>query len=196
VSASGPEGRTRLVRPTAATLPAHVDALQRGWSPDNIRGAAAAAEALERIKADAAGYLALTQNLQGGGPLVMLPDGSQVERLPSLTRWIWDTVDDAFAGSIGLRWPQDRGALPPHVLGHVGYSVAPWQRRRGHATRALALMLGLAREQGLKQLIITTDLDNTPSQRVITANGGVLEGEFDKGPVYGHKRGLRFRIDL
>lgn len=189
-------GRTRLVKPSAATLPGHVDALQRGWTPDNVRGAAAATEALARIEADAVGYLALTENLQGGGPPVMLADGSQVERLPSLTRWIWDTEDDAFAGSINLRWALGHGPLPPYVLGHVGYTVAPWQRRRGHATRALGLMLDIAREQGLPLLIVTTDLDNGPSQRVITANGGVLEGEFDKGPVYGHKPGLRFRIDL
>lgn len=189
-------GRTRLVKPSAATLPGHIEALRRGWTPDNVRGAVAATEALARIEADAVGYLALTENLQGGGPPVMLADGSQVERLPSLTRWIWDTEDDAFAGSINLRWAQGHGPLPPHVLGHVGYTVTPWQRRRGHATRALALMLDIAREQGLPVLIVTTDPDNAPSQRVITANGGVLEGEFDKGPVYGHKPGLRFRIDL
>lgn len=189
-------GRTRLVRPSAATLPGHVDALQRGWTPDNVRGAAAAAEALARIAADADAYLALTENLQGGGPPVTLADGSQVQRLPSLTRWIWDTEDDAFAGSINLRWAKDHAPLPPHVLGHVGYTVAPWQRRRGHATRALALLLDVARAQGLPFMHLTTDLDNEASQRVITANGGVLEGEFDKGPVYGHQRGLRFRIDL
>lgn len=193
---TAPAGRTRLVKPSAATLPGHVDALQRGWTPDNVRGAAAAAEALSRIAADAGAYLALTENLQGGGPPVTLADGSQVERLPSLTRWIWDAEDDAFAGSINLRWAKGHGPLPPHVLGHAGYTVAPWMRRRGHATRALALLLHEARAQGLPQLILTTDLDNEPSQRVITANGGVLEGEFDKGPVYGHKPGLRFRIDL
>src|SRR5690349_11753984 len=116
-------GMTQLRVPSPVELPAHVDALQRGWSPDTIRGAAAAAEALERIEADATGYLALMQNLEGGGPPVTLADGSQAERLPSLTRWIWDTQADAFAGSINLRWPKSKGALPPHVLGHIGYAV-------------------------------------------------------------------------
>ena len=44
-------GSTRLLQPSAETLPGHVDALQRGWSPDNVRGAAAAQESLERIAA-------------------------------------------------------------------------------------------------------------------------------------------------
>jgi len=185
---------TRLVQPSAETLPGHVDALQRGWSPDNVRGAAAAQESLERIAADADAYLALTDNPQGGGPPVTLADGSQVQRLPSLTRWIWD--DEGFVGAINLRWAAGHSPLPPHVLGHVGYSIAPWKRRRGHATRALGLLLPQAQAVGMSRIELTTDLDNAPSQRVILANGGVLLGEFDKGPVYGHKRGLRFVIEL
>ena len=187
-------GSTRLLQPSAETLPGHVDALQRGWSPDNVRGAAAAQEALQRIAADADAYLALTDNPQGGGPPVTLADGSQVQRLPSLTRWIWD--DEGCVGAINLRWAQGHGPLPAHVLGHVGYSIAPWKRRLGHATRALGLLLPQARAVGMARVELTTDLDNEPSQRVILANGGVPLGEFDKGPVYGHKRGLRFAIEL
>ena len=54
----------------------------------------------------------------------------------------------------------------------------------------------LAREQGLRSVEITTDPDNIPSQKVITTNGGVLVAQFNKGEAYGHKDGLRFRIDL
>lgn len=31
---------------------------------------------------------------------------------------------------------------------------------------------------------------------MITANGGVLVGPFDKGAAYGHAPGLRYRIEL
>jgi hypothetical protein len=31
---------------------------------------------------------------------------------------------------------------------------------------------------------------------VILANGGVLVGEFDKGPAWLHSHGLRFVVDL
>lgn len=190
-----------LVRPGAAYLDAYCAALRRGWSADNVRGAAAAAEDLERIAADPEAFLALADDPDARGGPVTLPDGRQVQRLPSLRRWMWDDAHDpgeeaGFVGSIGLRWPKDGGALPPHVLGHIGYAVVPWQRRRGHATRALALMLDIARERGLESVEITTDADNLASQRVITANGGVLVGPFDKGAAYGHAPGLRWRIDL
>jgi predicted acetyltransferase len=134
-----------------------------------------------------------------GGP-VTLPDGTTQPRIPSLRRWIWDeadgSVDGGFAGSIGLRWTKDGTPLPPHVLGHVGYAVVPWQRRRGIATRALALMLEIARGRGMIEVVITTDPDNLASRRVIERNGGHFVERFDKGAAYGHAIGLRYRIEL
>jgi predicted acetyltransferase len=197
---SGRSGwQTRLQVPDLARLPVYSAALQRGWTPDNVRGEVANRETLSRIAEDAAAFIAMTDNRAGGGPPVTLPDGSQVARVPSLQRWIWDASDDSpegFVGLINLRWNHGHAPLPPHVLGHVGYSLVPWQRRRGHATRALALLLPLARELGMGFVELTTDPDNEPSQKVITANGGVLVGAFDKGAAYGHQDGLRFRIDL
>ncbi len=182
-----------LLRPTPAHLASFADALRRGWSPDTLRPAAAQ-ETLDRVLADPEGFLSLTDDPQGLGPPVTLPDGRQAPRLPGIVRWMWD--EEGFAGSINLRWPRDLGALPPHVLGHVGYAVVPWKRQRGYATRALALLLPLAREQGLGWLEITTDATNLASQRVITANGGVLVERFDKPAALGGAPSLRYRIDL
>ncbi len=135
---------------------------------------------------------------QGLGPPVRLPDGTERARLPGLLRWIWDDDDgpDGFAGSINLRWMQGNVALPPHVLGHIGYAVPPWKQGRGHATRALQLLLPLAREQGQTFVELTTDVDNEASHRVIAANGGFQVEPFTKAAEYGGKPGLRFRIDL
>jgi predicted acetyltransferase len=189
---------TRLLRPTLALLPGNKAALERGWSPDNMRPDTAPREALERIATDVHTYLAVTHDPQALGPPVTLPDGTQRARIPGIVRWIWDADDgpDGFAGSIGLRWMAGHAPLPPHVLGHIGYAVVPWKRQRGHATRALALMLIEARAFGLPRVEITTDPDNEPSQKVITANGGELIGHFDKGEPYGHKPGLRYGITL
>lgn len=191
--------RTRLRVPTLELLPVYAAALERGWTPDNVRGLVANRESLARIAQDPEGFIALTDNREGGGPLVTLPDGTQVPRVPSLQRWIWDASDEGatgFVGLINLRWNHGHAPLPPHVLGHVGYSLVPWQRRRGHGTRALGLLLPLARELGMDHVELTTDPDNQPSQKVITANGGVLLGRFGKGAAYGHSEGLRFRIEL
>ncbi len=184
----------QLVRPAPQHLAGYTAALRRGWSADTVRGAAAAQEELQRIAADPVAFLALMDDPLAAGPPVTLPDGSQVARIPGLRRWIW--AQDQFAGSIGLRWTPSSEALPPHVLGHIGYAVVPWLQGRGYAKAALAQLLPLAREQGLRFVEITTDPDNIASQRVIAANGGVLVERCDKGAAYGGKPGLRFRIDL
>ncbi len=189
---------TRLLRPTPALLPGFRAALERGWSADNVRGAAAAQETLARLDSEPEVYFQTTDDPEAKGPPVKLPDGSERARIPGLQRWIWDADGSGagFCGSIGLRWAADGAALPPHVLGHIGYAVVPWKSGLGHATRALGLVLPLARAQGLASVEITTDPDNLVSQRVIVANGGVLLETFTKDAAYGGKPGLRFVIDL
>jgi predicted acetyltransferase len=186
---------TALLRPAARELPAYVAALERGWSPDNILPEETRLAQLAAIREDPAAFLALQDDREGRGPPVPLPDGSTVPRLPSLRRWIVDGEGE-FCGSIGLRWTRDGSPLPPHVMGHVGYAVVPWRRGRGHATRALALLLPVARSLGLPHVDLTTDPDNVPSQRVILANGGEELDRFTKPAALGSAEGLRFRIRL
>jgi predicted acetyltransferase len=54
--------------------------------------------------------------------------------------------------------------------------VVPWKRRRGYATRALALVLPVAREIGLRRILVTCDEGNEASRKVILANGGLADG--------------------
>lgn len=182
----------QLVRPNQSHLPSYVAALERGWSADNLR-LEAAREELARIRLDAAAFLASMEDRDAEGPPVKLPDGSVVDRLPGFRRWRWD---GEFCGSLGLRWQKDTAALPPHCLGHVGYSVVPWKQGRGYAKAALARLLPEARSIGLPWVEITTDPDNVASQRVILANGGVLVERFTKPAQYGNTPGLRFRIAI
>ncbi len=187
----------RLVRPATAHLASYVAALQRGYSPDNVRGAIAAQEIRARIETDADAFLASLEDREAKGLPVTLPDGTQVKRIPGFHRWMWDgESDEPFCGSISLRWQPGTTDLPPHVLGHIGYSVVEWKRRLGYATSALAQLLVETRGTGLAYVEITTDPDNVASQRVITANGGVLIEEFIKPESFGSKPGLRYRIML
>jgi predicted acetyltransferase len=181
-----------LVWPAHEYLPSYVDALERGWSPDNTR-AEAGREELERIREDAARFLDQQVDRKANGPPVTLPDGSTVPRLPGYRRWMWD---GDFCGVIGFRWQPGTTELPPHCLGHIGFSVVPWKRRRGYATRALAELLPDAAKEGLAYVELTTDLDNAASQAVIRANGGELVERFQKPAVYGGAMSLRFRISL
>ena len=182
-----------LRKPSLDALPQYAAALERGWSPDNVRGRAAAEEQLARIAEEPEAFVASQDDPEGKGPPVKLPDGSEVQRLPGYYRWIWD---GEFCGTVGFRWAPGTAELPPHVLGHLGYAVVPWKQGRGYATRALGLILPEARALGLPYVELTTDPDNVPSQRVIEANGGILVGCFRKPAAYGATDGLRYRITL
>jgi predicted acetyltransferase len=185
-----------LVLPSPAYLPGYAEALRRGWSANTVMNTSA--QELAQIAADPAAFLAGKVDREAKGPPVELPDGSCVARLPGVIHWIWSERDDGFAGSIGFRWQRGGSALPPHVLGHIGYSVVPWQRGRGAATRALALLLRRlpAEDTALDHVTITTDPDNLASQRVIEANGGLLLERFIQPAAFGGGEGLRYRIAL
>src|SRR4051794_11081411 len=170
----------KLVAPTMERLPSYRDALSRGWLPseDPHSGERAAS----RINSDAANFIASLDDRAGASGPVELPDGSTVPRLPSVEFWMWD---GAFAGRITLRWQPGTAELPPTCLGHIGYGVVPWRRDRGYATAALGLVLPHSREAGLPWVEITTDVDNVASQKVVTANGGVLVEKFAKPAAHG-----------
>lgn len=182
-----------LVRPSRDHLPSYVAALERGWSADNVRGAVAGQEELERIRSDPLAFLASMEDRAAKGPPIKLPDGSLVSRIPGFRRWLWD---GEFAGSIGFRWQPGTAVLPPHCLGHVGYAVVPWKQGRGYAKAALLEILPEARAVGLPYVEVTTDPENLPSQRVIESAGGVLYERFIKPPQFGSTPGLRYRITL
>jgi predicted acetyltransferase len=181
-----------LVWPAQVHLASYVDALERGWTPDNLRPEAGSEE-LVRIREDANLFLAQQVDREGSGPPVVLPDGRVVPRLPGYTRWMWD---GAFCGVIGFRWQPGATELPPYCLGHIGFSVVPWKRRLGYATRALALLLADVRKEGLAYVELTTDLTNIASQRVMIANGGKVVEHFNKPEGYGGAPSLRFQIPL
>src|SRR5438552_572384 len=144
-----------LVWPAPEYLPSYRRALEQGWSPDNLRPEAAAAE-LAHIARDPAGFLAAQVDREAKGPPITRPDGSQGKRLPGYHRWMWD---GEFCGSIGFRWQPGTNELPPHVLGHIGFAVVPWKRRKGYATEALGRLLPDAKKEGLAYVELTTDFE-------------------------------------
>lgn len=95
-------------------------------------------------------------------------------RVPCTFFWVVDDADPrTHLGSLAVRhrltpWLTDFG-------GHIGYSVRPSARRRGIATAALALGLVEAGRLGIDPVLLTCDVGNAASAKVIEANGGVLE---------------------
>lgn len=103
------------------------------------------------------------------------------QRVGVRVRWevpstlFWYVSGEHYLGSLVVRH-----SLTPELAevgGHVGYHVVgPW-RRQGHATRMLAAGLVECRDLGLGRVLLTCGADNTPSRRVIRANGGVADGQ-------------------
>lgn len=183
-----------LVRPAAEHLDSYRDTLRRGWFTERAReDAEKAAELLAKIDADPQAFLEGHDDPVGGGEPITLDDGTQVPRLPSVRRWMWD---GAYCGGIGVRYQPGTAELPSYVLGHIGYAVVPWKRGLGYATAALGQMLPVAATTGLPYVDIVIDVKNLPSQAVTRANGGVLVREFVAPESSGSFDAMLFRIDL
>ena len=82
-------------------------------------------------------------------------------------------VDDQLVGRVSIRhelndWLTQYG-------GHVGYAVVPDMRRRGYATEILRQGLVIARSLGIADVLVTCDVTNVVSARVIERCGGEYE---------------------
>ena len=65
-----------------------------------------------------------------------------------------------------------------NVGGHIGYSVRPAERRKGHSTRILAEALKICDELGIYRVLVTCNDDNIGSAKTIIKNGGVEDKSF------------------
>jgi len=115
-----------------------------------------------------------------------LPDGF----VPHTVFWLVE--GDTYLGRVDLR----------HVLndflhreaGHIGYDVRPSERRKGYGNLALKLGKEKAKEIGMNEVLITCDVTNIGSTKIIEANGGKLENVIQVGEGKPDKN--RFWIDV
>lgn len=110
--------------------------------------------------------------------------------VPEAVYWLVD--GGAFIGSVSIRH-----ALTPHlreVGGHIGYAVRPSKRGRGYGKTILKLALPKAKELGIEKVLLTCDVTNIASRKIIEGNGGVLESVVPN-PDTGIEKN-RFWIDI
>lgn len=60
--------------------------------------------------------------------------------------------------------------------GHIGYDIAPIYRKKGYGNQILKLALKEAKKIGLEAAIVTCNVENTASRRIIEKNKGELLG--------------------
>lgn len=91
--------------------------------------------------------------------------------VPATALWILD--GDTVVGSLHLRHRLNGFLLEQG--GHIGYSVRPSARRRGHASAALRDALPIARGLGIERVLVCCTEDNAGSRAVIEGAGGEYE---------------------
>lgn len=95
--------------------------------------------------------------------------------VPATTFFLYDDERDIFLGAANVR----------HYLsdaikifgGHIGDGIRPSERKKGYATKMIALVLPECKKMGLDRVLMTCDYDNIGSAKSIINNGGVLENE-------------------
>ena len=99
----------------------------------------------------------------------MVPEG----RVPSTQYMFVREEDRKVVGMIDVR--HRLNDYLEKYGGHIGYSVAPSERRKGYAAWMLKTVLPKCRELGITKVLITCNSGNEGSKRTILKNGGVYE---------------------
>lgn len=92
-------------------------------------------------------------------------------RVPQTTYWLY--VDEIPCGMIVVRRRINEFLLKRG--GHIGYYIKKDYRKKGYGEKMLSLCLDLLRKEGLNKVLITCNVDNIGSQKVIENNMGILE---------------------
>ena len=121
-------------------------------------------------------YLVILDNLSKG---INVP----VDWVTTSTFWLID--DCEVVGVVRIRHEEISTA------GHIGYDISPSFRNKGYGNEILKLALVNASELGISEAIVTCEVNNIASKKIIEKNHGVLLGtiydEEDNENLYRYK---------
>lgn len=121
-----------------------------------------------------------------------LSNGQNLIGMMKPTTCFWMLENETIVGSLNLR--HELNEFTYYTIGNIGYYVRPSKRNKGYAKKALSLAKDFYRSLGVEKILVICSNDNVASEKVIIANGGLLELEM---LAYDQKRILRrYWIDL
>ena len=104
-----------------------------------------------------------------------IKDGSSL--VPDSTFFCFDEERNIMVGAVNIRHYLNESLLLNG--GHIGDGVRPSERRKGIATKMIALALDECKKLGIKKVLMVCDKKNIGSAKSIINNGGVIENEVE-----------------
>ena len=123
------------------------------------------------ITKDPSNFPAMVQELLDAHNGINLPESW----VPDSTYWLV-TDHNRIVGAVNIRH-----SLTEHLFnagGHIGYGIRPSERRKGYATKLLALSLEKAKQLNITKALVVCDEVNTASEKTILHNGGLRDEDF------------------
>lgn len=97
--------------------------------------------------------------------------------VPDSTFFCLDEERNRIVGAVNIRHYLNESLLLNG--GHIGDGVRPSERRKGIATKMIALALDECRKLGIEKVLMVCDKENIGSAKSIQNNGGFLENEVE-----------------
>ncbi|HGH7181020.1 TPA: GNAT family N-acetyltransferase [Bacillus luti] len=123
------------------------------------------------ISKDPSNFPAMIQELLDAHNGINIPE----TWVPDSTYWLV-TDENKIVGAVNIRH-----SLTEHLFnagGHIGYGIRPSERRKGYATKLLALSLEKTKELNITKALVVCDEVNTASEKTILHNGGLRDKDF------------------
>lgn len=114
-------------------------------------------------------YKKALENFQGYlNDIFNYSKGNNLPKEDVMTSTFWLIDNKEVVGVVRIRHEEVDSA------GHIGYDISPNFRNKGYGNQILKLALEKAIKIGIKEIVLTCNIDNITSRKIIENNNGIL----------------------